>query len=137
MRSRMLRILMLAWLAAWFVLVVPLHQRGMVSRPGMKATEGDSCCAKPEPQAVVAAISCHEEAPVATERSPKKQNTSDPVKRCEVCFIVATMSPPVTIDLTIPKLGLIDEIEVAPRVERCVTVQFWPVVFGRAPPVSA
>jgi len=140
MRSRILYILMLLWVAAWFVVVVPLHQRGAISRPGMRVAQGDSCCSKQaESVEVIEAedTSCHTTSSTAAATKGDKPSKGDPVRRCVVCYIVATSSPAVFLDITIPEMGLLDEVEVLVPACRIIAMEFWPVVLGRAPPSFA
>lgn len=140
MRSRILHILMLLWLATWFVVVVPLHQRGAIARPGMGGTKGDSCCSKSSESAKVVEAelrSCHTTNATAAAKQTEKPSKGDPVQRCAVCYIVATSTPPVFIDITVPELGLLEEIALLSPVHRIITAEFWPVVLGRAPPFLA
>lgn len=138
MRSRSLHILMLLWLATWFVVIVPLHQRGAIARPGMGGAKGDSCCSKSNEAAKVVEAefpSCH--TTNATSGKTEKPHKGDPVQRCAVCYIVATSTPPIFIDIIVPELGLLEEIAPLPPIHRIITAEFWPVVLGRAPPSLA
>ncbi|MCE9589120.1 MAG: hypothetical protein K8S99_01185 [Planctomycetes bacterium] len=130
MRSHPLRILVIAWLAAWFIGIVPLHQRGAIALPGTAVSSADSCCAKPVK--AVAAPSCHDE-----KTKESKQRGGDPVKRCAICYIVATLAFPVAIDLTVPEMRVLDEIDLLPPAQRIAAAEVWPVTLGRAPPSLA
>ena len=91
MRSRLLRISLIAIMTVWFGVVVPLHPRGIIKLGGScTETAARPCC----------------QAPKSTSHdSQRKPATSD----CAICYFLATLDLPPAIALDIPKLGFVEE----------------------------
>ncbi|QNN22893.1 hypothetical protein HED60_11645 [Planctomycetales bacterium ZRK34] len=112
MTQRNLQIFILAWAVAWFVAIVPAHQRGAVVVPGAEpaAASCDSCC-----------------------ESGGKSRPDDPVQRCAVCHIVAKLDVPPAVELFTPRLGVVEYL----RIVLCCDVEApesMLTIQGRAPP---
>ena len=89
MRSLTLRWLVLLFTAAWFGVLVPVHQRGAIQLPGGTT----SCCAHKAEKA------CHS----------GSQKPDVPAKggsgNCAVCYFVAGLDLPAPVMLDVPPLG--------------------------------
>lgn len=96
-----MRITVLLWFAAWMVVVIPGHTRGIVKLPGAEqAQQADtaSCC-KPKPAC------CDTE-----HEGDCPDRPSDPAKHCAICFLKARLSDPPPVILYTPYLGELDEL---------------------------
>lgn len=125
LRSRILRLTVLALQAVWFNVIVPGHRRGVVALPGETCpachADAEACCpdmADPPP--------AHPKAPPA----------GDPASHCAICHFAAALSVPPAIDFAPPALELLDRIEPA-VVERAAAVTFHVPYDGRAPPSAS
>ncbi len=111
------RILLLVFQVFWLNVVVPGHQRGVVSLPG----SGCAC----------AACGTGEHAP-AKAPAPR----GDAATHCAICHFAARVTPPPIYDFTPPRLGLAAILDVpAPAIFKCISI---PACYdGRAPPLNA
>src|SRR5687767_12058669 len=106
MRSRLFRILFVAFQAVWLNAVVPGHTRGVVTigtGPGVATTEAASCH--------VARPASHRCCPIeqAKKDGAKKDDapTSEQKGRCAVCVFAARVTPPPVFDLAPPAMALL------------------------------
>src|SRR5689334_1022004 len=89
LRSRMLRLAMLAFSALWFGLLVPVHQRGVIRVAGTAAS-WRTCCATS-----------------TRDESKQKPLGSPSGSGCAVCQFIATLDLPPAIVIDVPSLGLL------------------------------
>lgn len=100
MRGRAFRITFLLFEALWLNVIVPGHQRGIVSLPGTACPN----CAPSEPVEPC----CADEKP-----APKEcPIPGDPAKQCAICHFAAMLTIPPPIDLSAPSLGLLEFLPV-------------------------
>lgn len=127
-RSNLVKIAVLAWFVAWLVVVMPGHQRGIVTLPDAEQTgnQAASCC-QPKP-------SCC--GPKATGDCPDTpgDRPADPAKHCAICFLKAHLTDPPPVTLYTPFLGELDEL--AFHLETAIADQQTAPdqLRGRAPP---
>lgn len=115
MRHRALRILLLALIAAWFGVVVPLHPRGIVKLPGAcDGAYGKVCCKNGK-------------SPVDSKKA------ADP--NCAICFFVLTLDLPVAMGMDVPELGLAGKALAWVTVEATLASRFDPTC-ERGPPAA-
>lgn len=114
MRSAALRWLVLAFTCAWFGVLAPVHQRGVVQLPGSSPAK-DCCTTKPKHG---------DTAPV--------RNTGN----CAVCHLIATLDLPSTTDLSVGVLQLV-EIARTPTPQPAFVAPRHPPFYSHAPPISA
>jgi len=115
----LIHIAVLTWATAWFVGIVPAHQRGRVTVPGESpdtAAAVDACCSS-----------------TCDDPASQDGDSKDPVRQCAVCHIVAKLDIPPTLDLFTPRLGLIDVLPPA-AIASLFDRDAPRVVDGRAPP---
>lgn len=112
-----MRILVLLWAAWWLSVFMPGHQRGAVKVAG--ADEATTCANCP--------------APVKSDPSQPPVESS---ACCAVCFLVAGLNTPPVVDLSVPALGLLDELSPLTVVAQRTSAPTLAVLFGRAPPFS-
>lgn len=123
---------LIAFAAMWFGIIVPGHQRGSVVLPGYaQAIEGRSNeqeGGRPSDACEIGkARSCCER---PADGSPAPV---DPVEKCAICYLVATLSVPPVVDLSLPltdRVGLLPDID--PTFEP--TPVFLPTYDSRGPP---
>lgn len=123
LRSRTLRLAILALQAVWFNVIVPGHRRGAVALPGERcaACQADACCpdmAESPPD------------------HPKAPPAGDPSSHCAICHFAAALSVPPAIESSPPALELLENVEPA-VVERAVAVKSDATYYGRAPPAPS
>jgi hypothetical protein len=124
------RLAILAWTTAWFVFVVPAHQRGAIRVDGgtgetaAQSCESDaesgSCCARGNP----------------SPGEPSKPASDDPVRCCAICKVVAKYGG--------PEAGVVGPVGLSPVVRMvCERPVDRPVAScvgpdrSRAPPIVA
>jgi hypothetical protein len=95
-RTRFFRIWLLALIAVWFGVVVPLHPRGAIQLGGGGGASTD-CAVR---------TCCHPAAPAGHDSKPKP---ADPAG-CAICHFLATLDLPPAIGMDVPPLGLVDEL---------------------------
>jgi hypothetical protein len=118
-RNRAFRIFLLATIAVWFGVVVPLHPRGVIKLGGSCAgvASGRSCCppGKTTPQ----------------DSQPNKP--FDP--QCAVCHFIATMDVPPVMGLDVPAPGLVSVLPL-PAPSDAPVIRFAVTRFERGPPLG-
>jgi len=124
MRSCRLQIAVLIFVATWFGLVLPGHQRGLIKVPGAEATasaDGGCCASRCEPTG--------EPAPGGDAPRPAK----DPTRHCAVCTIIAMMLE-VAVYQPPPTLHTLAAIIDPPAPHAIVGVEPQRVLSDRGPP---
>lgn len=116
-----MHMLVLAWAATWFVVIVPAHQRGVVTIPGAPGAPGA------ERPAASCASCCESEG----DTPPGKSD--DPVRRCAVCHIVAKLDVPPAIEWFSPRLGRVHCLPIDSPAE-VFAMDAPRTIQGRAPP---
>ena len=125
MRSRRLRILMLAFVALWFGMVLPGHERGIVKLPGLdKASASDAASCETR-------SSCHTCCP--TESGTGDSSTSPDSGHCAICYLIGVLDVPVAISFTLPDPQLLDCLSPAMR-QSVAAVAMLDVTRERGPP---
>ena len=121
---------LIAFVAAWFGVIVPGHQRGSVVLPGYAQeaeAQGEQADLAADVCEIGKARSCCER---PADGSPAPV---DPVEKCAICYLVATLSVPPVVDLSLPltdRVGLLPDID--PTFEP--TPVFLPTYDSRGPP---
>lgn len=122
--SRMLVHVMLAFALAWFGMILPGHQRGIVKLPCTAAEVGkDGKAACP-----MCAAKQQGELPAKLP--------GDPVRSCALCFLVAGLNLPpeaVVVDL---RSWLLDELQFIERESLVASIDTITFHLGRAPPAA-
>lgn len=132
MRARLLRLLFLLWLSAWFGVFVPWHERGQVTLPGGPASVASSCCPadRDTPSAAAAPPpSCH----ATTAPAGDAESSQDRAARCAVCHIVATLATPPVFTLGLPTVELLGLIPLPPT-DSVAGFEPQAIPLGRGPP---
>lgn len=118
MHRRSLRILLLLWVAWWFGVAVPGHERGQITVDG-KSSAPRGCCAEPENGAAKTPV---------RHPSPAKSES-----RCAVCAVVATLDAPASAGADLTPLELLRRV--APvRLPVPISLAIRLSYHGRAPP---
>src|SRR5437764_11403827 len=121
MASRWFKLALLAYVAVWFSVVVPGHQRGQVALPGARVASAGCCADLP--------VARHGAAPVAPHRLPASRG-------CAICFFAAHLSVPPAIDIAQTPLGFLCLL--TPPAPGSVAGRAVHLPFdGRAPPATA
>jgi len=116
-RAKSFKLLMLAFMALWLGVIVPVHTRGQIKLAGATPASEHKCCATSKQDAPA------QDSPCGQDR-----------EACAVCYFIATLDLPPVVDLNLSPTGLVSLVDtapemIAPRVDR-------PLPFhGRAPPV--
>jgi len=97
MRSRSLRILLLAVFSLWFGVIVPGHERGAICVPGADTDSSKSCHAEKT------CGSCHETP--ADSQTPA--DDPNPSSHCAICHLIGVLDAPTTIHFVIPEAELL------------------------------
>ena len=128
MRSRSLNIAVLVFTAAWFAVVLPGHQRGVVRLPGSDAsrsyTSGSQCALC---QWTGGGTSRDEDGSPSRRPAPS---------HCALCQLIAVLDAPPITNLDAPVAGLAEVLTVS-RPDRTGLNDRPRVYLGRAPPLSA
>lgn len=95
-RSAAVRLAVLVWITAWFLVIAPAHNRGAIKTPG---NDAENTAAR---QPVISAAGCAMcKAPLGTpdEQENKRSPTPSPGGDCAICYInaVITVPPPVVL----------------------------------------
>ena len=122
MRWRTLRVLVLVFQALWLNVIVPGHRRGVVALPG-------ESCAACERGKVAEGECCEMDGGKQRQEAPK----GDPALHCAVCYFAARVTPAEFVDLSLPPLGYLHEVE-GVGVESRVGVGVVWTYDGRGPP---
>ena len=118
MQCRFLRYLVIAWSILWYAVIVPGHQRGIVTLGGAFGDgSAPSCCSM-------------------KENDTKKKIPVGLREGCAICDQTAKITPPPVVDLTLSFAGVLSELEPA-RVFTLSGVQFLAPVEARGPPMKA
>lgn len=125
LRSRALRLAVLAFQAVWLNAVVPGHRRGAVQVPG----EACTACQPSQPQQC-----CPEMADPSPAR-PAAPLSKDPAAHCAICYFAAMLSPPPAVECAPPVHRLL-EVRNAPLVREWPSLRLIPSYDGRAPPAG-
>ncbi len=115
MASVAMRIFVLVYAAWWLGVFMPGHQRGQVKVAGQN-----------QPSACHACPATGETQP---SDAPKESST-----HCAVCVVLARLNPPPVLDLDVPELRLLDELDPLPVVAQRHAAPRLAVLHGRAPP---
>jgi hypothetical protein len=91
-RTRLFRIWLLALIAVWFGVVVPVHPRGAIQLGGPSHCAARTCC--------------HPGGPIGHDSKPKP---ADPAG-CAICHFLATLDLAPAMGMDVPPLGLVDEL---------------------------
>jgi len=122
-RSRTVRVAALIFQALWLNVVVPGHTRGIIRVPG------DAC-----PNCSLALSGSSRAGCVAGGSG--KSPAGDPSAHCAICSFAAALAVPPAVDLTPPKLELLDVRPLALAHDCCFARL--PIPYdGRAPPAFA
>jgi hypothetical protein len=144
MKSSWFSIVMAVCTAAWFGVIVPGHQRGMVLVGGAeRQAAAQSCCAMDAPKAADAddasTAACHEKSPEkSSAKKPGGKQKSDPfrVKNCAVCDVAAVVDvPPPVSFVPVPDEPFARFRPIASDVS-ALELPFLTVPFKRGPPVT-
>lgn len=127
LRSRPLRLVILAFQAIWLNAIVPGHTRGGVQVAG---SECQACGIAPAPLA--ARPCCHPDTK-SSHDSPRAPIPGDPASHCAICYFAAMLSPAVAVDITHPPLVAVALVEALPALA-APRAQVFPTYLGRAPP---
>src|SRR5436305_2037273 len=123
MRRRGFSIALLLFEALWLNVIVPGHTRGIVPLPG-------SAC----PRCVAhAAQTCHGSSATSPHHPDDGRPCGDPAGNCAICHFAVRLTLPPVIDLTPPRLQLVETC----RAERTVvpsSIRLNLTYYGRAPP---
>jgi hypothetical protein len=114
-RRPLTRITLAAYMMFWFGVVIPAHQRGVVTVPG-----SENCCE---------CCCCQ----TADAKPSNSQSPQDRSKHCAICDFAAHVTIPPPVDFTLPPLGLLDRLpaQIAhDLISRLVLIPF----DGRGPP---
>ena len=124
LRSRGFRAALLAFQFLWLNIILPGHQRGVVTMPGAECP----ACEAPAEQTERACCARHTHVPhpVPSDRS----------ERCAICFFAARVSQAVAFDFTHPPLQFVGMHELPPAAVSH-SPQFASTYLGRAPPSIA
>lgn len=120
------------WLAVWFGVVVPGHERGQIVLPGYEAPRhcGTTSASQTASSASTPSTCC----PVS--RPDGDSEPDSPVQRCAICYIVATLTVPPPIDLAPQPTDRVGRVAMA-RPDRPVSAPAILSYHGRAPPTAA
>lgn len=129
LRSRPLRLVILAFQALWLNAIVPGHTRGVVQVAG---SECQACGQAPDRP--VARPCCHPGAAAARD-ARRVPLPADPASHCAICHFAAMLSPAIAVDFTHPPLAAVAWVQALPA-RAAVRAQVFPTYLGRAPPVS-
>ena len=138
MRARWLQLAMVFWLTAWYGVIVPGHQRGMVLVPGAEgriAAQAGSCCEENE-----AVLVCQEPPPAdGSTPAPINKKKSDPnrVANCAVCAIAGLIDlpPPLVLSPVTAESGL--EFRPLQRDVFALELPGHSIPFKRGPPAAS
>lgn len=121
--------LLLFWTLAWFGIVLPGHERGVIRVPGMDAGRG-AVVQRGEGASDLrwTALSSCPLCPVGSSGGE-----DDPAATCALCQLIATLSVPVPLDL-VPTRGELLLERSAPGVESAPPRLVLSCSLGRAPP---
>lgn len=117
----------IVWLSLWFGIVVPGHERGQIVLPGYQPPSHCGADAGEPPPRAARSDCC----PAPGNDDSKRPG--GPVERCAICYIVATLTVPLPIDLAprpTARAGLVAQH----RPDRPTTSPPTPPYLGRAPP---
>ena len=114
--GRIFRINLLIFLAVWFGVIVPGHQRGAIKLPG--AEQAENCCRLTRDGAT-------------PDKTPAPRQ--DPGRHCAICYIAGLLEQPTTIDLPAIELRPLGELAVAESAD-LLSAESDHVFQGRAPP---
>ena len=128
MRSRSLNIAVLVFTAAWFAVVLPGHQRGVVKLPGADASPGYTS----GPQCALCEWTGGE--PGANDDAPPSRRPAP--SHCALCQLIAVLDAPPITNLDAPVAGLAEVLTVS-LPDRTGLSEPPHVYLGRAPPLSA
>jgi hypothetical protein len=123
MRLRAARVLLLAFEIVWLNVIVPGHHRGVVSLPG------EAC-----PNCTALADSPLRCATCAKPHRDDSHPARDAAAHCAVCHFAARVTLPPVIDLTPPKLELLESQPMA-AVATPLSIHHVLTYDGRAPPL--
>ena len=123
-RWRGFRLALVAFQFLWLNIIVPGHQRGIVSLPGTQC----EACETPAAPPARACCAHHPKTPPAVPL--------DKANHCAICFFAARLSPAIAVDFTHPPLRMIARLD-APLAPLIHSPEFAFTYHGRAPPTAA
>lgn len=117
----------IVWLTLWFGVVVPGHERGQIVLPGYAAPSHCGTASSADASSAPKSTCC----PVPEPDEPGKP--ADPITRCAVCYIVATLATPPPVDLAPQPTARVALLDQTPSLAPEVATPHRPWL-GRAPP---
>jgi len=127
-KQRALRIFLAAYLFFWFGIVVPGHQRGIVTVDGTPNASECCCCCQ---------TSSANQSPSKTPTdSQAPGNPTNPAGHCAICYFAAHLTVPPPVDFSLAPLGLVARVRDA-VVKDCVARIVLTPYDGRGPPAVA
>ena len=139
MRSTNLRILLLAIFGLWFGVIVPGHERGVITVPGFKPACHEASCemadAAPAPACGGCPIEARAKAKEAKEKEAKeKDSRRQRAQHCAVCQSVGVLGAPVVIVFAPPTVELIGCLPL-PAYQSVTGIDAVDLTRSRGPPV--
>jgi hypothetical protein len=118
-RGKVFHFLMLAFMALWLGVIVPVHTRGQIKLAGATPSEKHACCSMPAKETPT-----RDPSPCGEDR-----------EGCAVCYFIATLDLPPVFVLNFVPTGLVSLVDLMPASIASSIGQ--PLPFhGRAPPVA-
>ncbi|MDB5171258.1 MAG: hypothetical protein JWN51_31 [Phycisphaerales bacterium] len=131
LRSRALRLAILAFQALWLNIIVPGHTRGAVQLPG-----SDCAACGVTPDTPQGRSCCHAKQGAAPNTKPVPAPAPvDPASHCAICHFAALLSPAIAVDCTHPPLSFVAVTPTQPAYDAGGRDSL-PTYLGRAPPFS-
>lgn len=131
MQSKNLRILLLAIFGLWFGIIVPGHERGVITVPGFKpACHGTSC---DDVQADAAKARACGDCPTD---SRSKESQRERARHCAVCQSVGVLGTPVVILFAPATVELIGCLPL-PAYQSVAGIDLSDLTRSRGPPASS
>ncbi len=139
MKSRNLRILLLAIFGLWFGVIVPGHERGAITVPGYKPACHGVVCEQParavgETAKKVAV--CGDCPTDAKQSTPTEGSKRERARHCAVCQLVGVLGAPAVIHFTPPTVELIGSLPL-PAYVSVVGIDLSDSIRSRGPPAVA
>lgn len=116
MRGRAFRVFLLALIAVWFGVVVPLHPRGAIKLGGECGPSAKACC--------------HADKSSGRDSKPKPADS-----QCAICHFLAALDLPSSIGMDVPPLGLIEQVK-PPAPQAAPVIAYLSPASERGPPTA-
>ncbi|MEX2214014.1 MAG: hypothetical protein WD768_07800 [Phycisphaeraceae bacterium] len=129
MQSRNLRILMLGFLALWFGMILPGHERGVIQLPGYAAAPGSDQASDCATQS-----SCSSCCPTQSSGGKSDSSKNRAPGHCAICYLLGVLDVPVTIAFTLPDPQLLDCLSPA-MCQSIASVASLDITRERGPPL--